>query len=162
MSELRWFVAHTKPRREKKLAEYCERQGITATLPCYESKHRYRGKTVAFQKPLFPGYVFLQLEPGRRNSVRQNDHVANLLDVFDQETFQRQLEEILLAVESGLEIHLAPSIGEGMRVRIKAGPLQGVEGWVERRYGRDTVLLRLDLINQAAAVRLDPDLVEPV
>ena len=161
MSALHWFVAHTRPRREKKLVDYCARQGIATTLPCYDSAHKYRGKTVVFRKPLFPGYVFLQLEPGQAVSVRQNDHVANLLDVFDQETFQRQLEDILLALEQNLEVRLAPAIGEGTRVRIKGGPLRGIEGWVERRYGRTTVLLRLDFISQAAAVKIDADLLEP-
>lgn len=160
MSELKWFVAHTKPRREKKLVDYCQRQGIAAKLPCFDSAHKYRGKTVVFQKPLFPGYVFLQLELGQRDSVRQNDHVANLLEVFDQESFYRQLQDILLALESNLEVRLAPTIGEGMRVRIKSGPLQGLEGWVEQRYGRTTVLLRLDFINQAAAVKLDADMLD--
>jgi len=158
VTELRWFVAHTKPRREKKLAGYCQRHGIAATLPCCKSAHKYRGKTVVFQKPLFPGYVFLQLQPGQRDSVRRNDHVANLLDVFDQETFQQQLQDILFALETDLEVRLAPPIGEGMRVRIKSGPLQGLEGWVERRYGMTTVLLRLDFINRAAAVKIDADL----
>jgi len=159
--ELRWFVAHTKPRREKKLVEYCRRQDLAVTLPCYDSAHKYRGKTVVFQKPLFPGYVFLQLEPRQKDSVRQNDHVARLLEVFDQETFQRQLQDILLALETSLEVRLAPSIGEGMRVRIKSGPLQGLEGWVERRYGMNTVLLRLDFINRAAAVKIDADQLIP-
>src|SRR5512134_300837 len=122
MSELRWFVAHTRPRREKKLAEHCQRKGIAATLPCYNSAHKYRGKTVVFQKPLFPGYLFLQLEPGQKDVVRQNDHVANLLDVFDQQTFQQQLNDILLALEAKVGVRLAPAIGEGMRVRIKSGP----------------------------------------
>jgi len=162
MSELQWFVAHTKPRREKKLVEHCRRQLIAATLPCYSSAHKYRGKTVVFQKPLFPGYVFLQLESGQKDSVRQNDHVANLLVVFDQQTFERQLHDILLALESKVGVRLAPAIGEGMRVRIKAGPLQGIEGWVERRYGMTTVLLRLDFINQAAAVKLDADSLEAI
>lgn len=157
VSEVHWLVAHTKPRREKKLVEYCQRHGIAATLPCYDSAHKYRGKTVVFQKPLFPGYVFLQLEPGQKDSVRQSDHVANMLDVFDQETFYQQLKDILLALEADLEVRLAPSIGEGTRVRIKSGPLQGIEGWVERRYGMSTVLLRLDFINQAAAVKVDAD-----
>jgi transcription antitermination factor NusG len=157
MSTLRWFVAHTKPRREKKVVEHCKRHGIAATLPCYSSAHKYRGKTVVFQKPLFPGYVFLQVEPGRKDYVRQSDHVANLLDVFDQDTFQRQLQDILLALEANVGVRLAPSIGEGMRVRIKSGPLQGIEGWVERRSGMTTVLLRLDFINQAAAVKIDAD-----
>jgi transcriptional antiterminator RfaH len=160
MSELHWFVAHTKPRREKKLVEHCRRQGIDATLPCYSSAHKYRGKTVVFQKPLFPGYVFLQLEPTQKDSVRQNDHVANLLVVFDQQTFQQQLQDILLALESKVGVKLAPAIGEGMRVRIKAGPLQGIEGWVEKRQGMTTVLLRLDFINQAAAVKIDADSLE--
>lgn len=161
MSELRWFVAHTRPRREKKLVEYCQRQGFAVTLPCYDSAHKYRGKTVVFRKPLFPGYVFLQLESTQKDSVRQSDHVANLLEVFDQEVFQQQLQDILLALEMDLEVHLAPAIGEGMRVRIKSGPLQGLEGWVEKRYGMTTVLLRLDFINQAAAVKVDADLLTP-
>ena len=160
MSELLWFVAHTRPRREKKLVEHCRRNSIAATLPCCKSVHKYRGKTVVFHKPVFPGYVLLQLEGERKNFVRQNDHVANLLDVFDQQTFGRQLADILLALESDLEVRLAPSIGEGMRVRIKTGPLRGVEGWVEQRYGRTMVLLRLDFISQAAAVKLDADLLE--
>lgn len=130
------------------------------TLPCYESAHKYRGKTAVFQKPLFPGYVFLQLAAGQSDSVRQNDHVANLLQVFDQETFQRQLHDILTALQSNLGVRLAPAIGEGMRVRIKGGPLQGVEGWVEKRHGMTTVLLRLDFISQAAAVKMDADLLE--
>ena len=155
-----WFVAHTKPRREKKLVEHCQRQDIAATLPCHSSAHKYRGKTVVFQKPLFPGYVFLQLAPSQKEFVRQNDHVAHLLEVFDQETFQRQLHDILRALEANVGIRLAPAVGEGMRVRIKHGPLQGVEGWVERRYGVTTVLLRLDFISQAAAVKMDADSLE--
>jgi len=162
VTETLWFVAHVKPRREKKLVEYCTRQSIAATLPCYDSAHKYRGKTVVFRKPLFPGYVFLQLKPDRKQAIYQNEHVANLLEVFDQQTFQNQLADILLALESKLGVRLAPAIGEGMRVRIRTGPLQGIEGMVETRYGMSTVLLRLDFINQAAAVKIDADNLEPI
>jgi len=162
VSGLLWYVAHTKPRREKKLVEFCNRNQLAVTLPCYDSAHKYRGKTVVFRKPLFPGYVFLQLKPGQKATVRQNDHVASLLDVFDQTTFEQQLEDILKAIEAKLGVRLAPAIGEGMRVRIKGGPLNGLEGWVEQRYGMTTVLLRLDFINQAAAVKLDADLLEAI
>ena len=142
--------------------DYCQRHGIAATLPCYESAHKYRGKTVVFQKPLFPGYVFLQLVSTEKDTVRQSDLVANLLDVFDQEPFYEQLKGILLALETDLDVRLAPAIGEGMRVRIRSGPLQGIEGWVEQRYGMSTVLLRLDFINQAAAVKVAADMLDPV
>lgn len=160
--ELLWYVAHTKPRCEKKLAKFCEREGLPFELPCYDSARKYRGKSVVFHKPLFPGYVFLQLRKHNVSTVRQNDHVANLLDVFDQATLTRQLQEIHAALESGLVIQALPEIGEGSRVRIKSGPLQGVEGWVEKRHGINVVLLRLDFINQAAAVKIEADLLEPV
>jgi hypothetical protein len=102
------------------------------------------------------------MEDAWKQAVRQNEHVAKLLEVFDQEIFQRQLQDILTALDAKLGVRLAPSIGEGMRVRIKGGPLQGIEGWVEQRYGMSTVLLRLDFISLAAAVKLDADLLQPI
>jgi transcription antitermination factor NusG len=152
---LPWYVAHTRPRREKKLAEYCEREGFAVTLPCYKSVKKYRGKTVVFHKPLFPNYVFLRLEPHQKQAVYQSDHVANLLEVVDQQTFEAQLGDILAALDTELEIFLAPQIAAGARVKIKSGPLRGIEGVVEQRSGMTFVLLRLDFISQAAAVKIE-------
>ena len=50
-----WYVAHTRPRCEKKLLLYCEREDLDARLLCHRSVHKYRGKTAVFKKPLFPG-----------------------------------------------------------------------------------------------------------
>jgi transcriptional antiterminator RfaH len=157
VKDLLWFVAHTRPRCEKKLVRQCQRETLPAVLPCYRAVHRYRGKTVAFQKPLFPAYVFLHLAPHQRRRVCQSRYVANLLEVSDQASFVRQLDVVVQALESPLDIQLAPEIGQGKRVRIVRGPLRGVEGWVEQRYGPSTVLLRVDFINQAAAVKLEAD-----
>ncbi len=160
VSQLLWYVAHTRPRREKKLLQYCEREALDARLLCYSSAHKYRGKTVVFKKPLFPGYVFIHIPAAKRGLVLQSDHLANLLEVSDQALFIRQLDEVSRALETDLEIRLAPTIGEGMKVKIKSGPLRGVEGWVEKRYGMTTVLLRLDFISQAAAVKMDASQLE--
>jgi transcription antitermination factor NusG len=162
VNDLLWFVAHTRPRREKKLVEYAEREGLSVTLPCYRSVHKYRGKTVVFEKPLFPGYVFFQLLPASRQKVYQSDFVANLLDVPDQALFEQQLGVIRQALETDLEIRLAPEIGEGKRVRIVSGPLRGIEGWVEQRYGMTTVLLRVDFLSQAAAVKVEAHQLESI
>ena len=158
--ELNWFVAHARPRREKKIAEFCRRNSISAVLPCYESAHKYRGKTAVFEKPLFPGYVFIHCAQVQIDAIRQSDHIANLLTVFDQETFSRQLGDIQLALDAKLSVRLAPAIEAGMRVRINGGPLMGIEGWVEKRLGMTTVVLRLDFINQAAAVKIEADMLE--
>ena len=155
VSQLLWYCVHTRPRCEKKLLQYCEREQLHACLPCYRAAHKYRGKVVLFHKPLFPGYLFVQIPPEKRGRVAQSDYAANLLEIADQALFVQQLGEVLKALETDLEIRLAPTIGEGHRVRIKSGPLRGVEGWVEKRHGASTVLLRLDFISQAAAVKLD-------
>jgi len=158
--ELQWFVAHTRPRCEKKLVQHCEREALFSTLPCYNSVHRYRGKTVNFRKPLFPGYVFLRMLQEARQKVVQNHYVANLLNVPDQALFATQLNDVLFALETELDVRLAPQIGEGQRVKVKSGPLRGFEGRVEKRYGLTTVLLRVDFIGQAAAVKLEADELE--
>jgi transcription antitermination factor NusG len=162
MSALLWYVAHTRPRCEKKLAKYCEREGFSVTLACYRSVKKYRRKTVTFYKPLFPNYVFVKLLLPQRQRVYQSDYVANLLDVPDQEEFNRQLGDILFALDQEVEVRLAPTIGPGTRVRIKSGPLQGMEAWVESRSGMVDALLRLDFIGQAAAVRIDATELEPI
>ena len=153
--DLVWYVAHTKPRCEKKLAGYCRREGFEATLPLYQSVRKYLRKTVTFEKVLFPNYLFLKLHPFQSRKVYQSDYVANLLTVVDQELFEEQLMEILRALETEVEVFLAPRITVGRRVKFKSGPLRGIEGQVENRSGMTTVLLRLDFIAQAAAVKVD-------
>ncbi len=155
-----WYVAHTRPRCEKKLTDYCGRQGFKFTLPLYKSVKKYRGKTEVFLKPLFPGYVFLQLLKRQRQPVYQSDYVANLLEPPDQREFQQQLDDILAALDTELEVRLAPTITAGVKVRIKSGPLQGIEGWVESRRGMTEVQLRLDFIGQAAAVKMSAEILE--
>ena len=92
----------------------------------------------------------------------QSNYVANMLDVIDQQEFEDQLEDILFALDQEVEIRLEPTIEVGARVMVKAGPLQGQEGWVEERFGMTTVLLRLDFIGQAAAVKVQAGTLELV
>jgi len=108
VSELPWFVAHTRPRREKKLVEFCERHGFATTLPCYNSAHKYRGKTVVFRKPLFPGYVFLRLDlvqhpvPGGRRALAV-EHGANVFINSSAWPFPRLEHLRILALARAIE-----------------------------------------------------------
>ena len=154
-AEYAWYVAHTRPRCEKKVAEFASREGFHVTLPLFKSVKKYPGKVVNFEKPLFPNYVFLKLLSHERKKVYQSDYVANLLDIPDQQSFQEQLDAILTALETDYEITALPHISVGKRVKITAGALRGMEGYVEERHGKLLVLLRLDFIRQAAAVRVD-------
>jgi len=81
-AELDWYVAHVRPRCEKKLVEHGKIYNFSTTLPTYSSTKKYRGKVVTFQKPLFPGYVFLQLNRKTREVAIQSNYVANMLEVI--------------------------------------------------------------------------------
>lgn len=155
-----WFVAHTKPRCEKKLAKYCINAKIPVTLALYKSVKRYPTKVITFLKPLFPGYVFLRLFPDEKNMALKSNCIVNLLKVIDQNHFEQQLSDIFFALEKDVEIRLAQNIGPGCWVRIKSGPLQGLTGWVEKRSGITEILLRLDFIGQAAAIRVNAEDIE--
>ncbi len=160
MTDLVWHVAHLRPRTEKKVSAFCLREGIPHTLPLYRSVKRYRGKHLVFLKPLFPNYLFIQVAPSLRSAVLQHQHVANLLEPPDQAEFVAQLGDILRALDGSAEVRLAPQVTEGQRVRIKGGPLRGLEGLVIQRHGIMEVVLRLDFIGQAAAVKVMADEVE--
>lgn len=161
LEESLWFVAHVRPRCEKKLQEFCHREGFPTTLPIFKSVKKYRRKKVEFLKPLFPGYLFLNVDRLSSSKVRQNQYVANLLEPPDQFEFASQLQQILEALSSESEVRLCPNIVEGQRVRVKLGPLRGIEGIVLQRQGALEIQLRLDFIGQAAALRVDADQVEP-
>jgi transcription antitermination factor NusG len=159
-SELEWRVAHTLARCEKKVADWVRQQGWRAELPLYRSIKRYRGKRMEFHKPLFPGYVFVQIPTANGRKVQQHDQVARLLVPPDQSEFADQLSVILAAIEAGLEITPVRSLQPGTRVEIVSGPLRGMQGLVEKTKGFTEVVLRLDFISHAASVRIEPHEVE--
>ncbi|NBP23201.1 MAG: antitermination protein NusG, partial [Proteobacteria bacterium] len=71
-TQLLWYVAHTRPRAEKKLAEFCLEQGYEYRLPLYRSVKTYVRKRVVFEKPLFPGYLFARVQKRHRQMLVQN------------------------------------------------------------------------------------------
>lgn len=157
-----WHVAHTRPRHEKKLMDFCRREGLTAVLPCVKSFKKYRRKSIEFEKPLFPGYLFFRSSLHQVHRVHQNDHAANVLKVSDQVLFEQQLGEILSALSTGCMMWAAGSISIGKAVRIRGGPLSGLSGTVVTIDADSaTVCLRLDFIGQGALVVVKASNIEP-
>ncbi len=156
-----WVVAHVRPRCEKKLGQFCGQRGISFYLPLRRDVHSYGGRTKAFLKPLFPGYVFCMTDHDGVGSLRQNRYVANLLDVADQALLVRQLRQIeyALSVDDALEI--MPYLEEGRPVRVISGPFKGLEGKVCRIKGRTKVVINVDMIQKSVPIELEKCLLGP-
>lgn len=159
---VRWVVIHTRPRCEKKILDAARRASIFGYLPLRTRSHLYGGRRRTFTAPLFSGYCFFRGDLEQRRWLRQNQYVANLLDVVDQEGLARQLSQIHAALDSGLVVDVMPFLESGHRVRVTGGPLRGFEGVVIRVHGRARVLLTIDMIRQAAVVEVDIAVLAPV
>ncbi len=156
-----WVVIHSRPRCEKKAADFCGRQGISTYLPLQRKTHRYGGRVRTFSSPLFPGYVFCVADAAQKRLLRQNQHVANLLEVWDQRRLVEQLQQIRRALDVGDVVEVMPYLESGKMVRVKAGPFKGLEGIVLRVKSRAKVVINVDMIQQAVAVEVDSSFLVP-
>jgi transcriptional antiterminator RfaH len=82
MTGARWYVVRTKPRSESLAAREMDRDDhIEIFSPLITSDQINNGQTPV---PLFPGYIFMRLDPESNNwpSFRSGQHVLGLLN-FD-------------------------------------------------------------------------------
>jgi len=156
-----WVVLHCRPRCEKKLERYCSERQLPVYLPVIEKLHRYGGRERRFNVPLFRGYLFCVTPPAEKARLRQNQYVANLLEVCDQEQLVGQLRQIRVALQAGSRIEVMPYLEEGKMVRVTDGPLKGVEGIVARFKGETRVVINVDMIQQSVALEVDYSCLAP-
>lgn len=156
-----WWLIHSRPRCEKRMAAWLEGEGFKNELPLRQKVRVYPGKRVVFSHPIFPGYVFGAFPMEARAKVYASGHAAAIRAVVDQARLLRDLEGLRRALASGLDLEVSPYLSIGQRVRITAGRLRGVEGRVVRQAGRTRLILSVELLQQAVAVEIDPEWVTP-
>jgi transcription antitermination factor NusG len=159
-----WFAAYTNSRHEKSVASHFRERQIESFLPLYSTRHRWKnGCDMSLELPLFPNYVFVRIDPRERVRILEVPGVLSLVG------FGRNLAPLpdfeIEALRSALgqrkiEPHAYLVIGE--RVRIKAGPMTGMEGVLLRKKNNFRVVLALDAIMRCVAVEVDTDDLEPV
>ncbi|HNU53601.1 MAG TPA: transcription termination/antitermination NusG family protein [Candidatus Syntrophosphaera sp.] len=152
----RWEVIHTKPRCEKKLAEYAQRNGITYYLPQMDSKRVYQRRVVSFTKPMFPSYLFCVLGPRSRQTLLISGYTVSFIRVHQQEQLLQELRNIKLSRLPEIELQNTIWLSEGLQVEIMQGPLKGVTGVVESHDKLDEVRLQVQILRQAVLVKIDP------
>jgi transcription antitermination factor NusG len=154
---LNWYALYTSPRHEKKVAGQIEQRGISCFLPRYRSVRRWKDRQKELELPLFPGYVFVQTAlqnklrvlqiPGAVRLVTFGGKPAALADA-DIETLRNRLSN-----SGRVEPH--PYLRTGRRVRVRSGPMRGLEGIIQRRKDRCRVVFSIDLIMRSVVVEVD-------
>lgn len=156
-----WYVLHVKPRCEKKASEYGTRHALLFELPLREETKIYQRRKVTVHKPVFPGYVFARFAPSAKTEVLKSNMIVRILAVDDQPKFERELEQIRVALSVDPTLDACAAFQAGKRVSIRSGPFQGLEGVVQVVKGRTKVVLNVEMIGRALAVEVGMEMLEP-
>jgi len=159
-----WYAAYTSANHEKKAAAEISRRGVESFLPLYRTVRRWSDRRVELQMPLFPGYVFVHLALRERLRVLQVPGVAKLVGFGGLPVAlpDEQVEALRAGLSGQLHAEPHPFLTAGRRVLVRAGPLQGLEGFIVRRKMGLRLVIALDLIQRAAAVEIDEADVAPI
>jgi transcriptional antiterminator NusG len=163
-----WFAVWTRNQCEPKVAALLARKNIEVFLPRVQQASRRRDRRVLLDRPLFPGYVFPRFTPSRQAylAVVGTDGVARILgERWDQlhAVPDEQIEAVRRLVAAGAGPRPVPWIRIGDRVRITAGALAGLEGFVQDwRAGRARFVVSIDLLRRSVAIEVPSELLERV
>jgi transcription antitermination factor NusG len=156
-AERHWYAAYTCAHHEKSVTRHLELRSMESFLPLYEKSSRWKDRQVKVQLPLFSGYVFVRMQLDEKLRVLQIPGVVSLVG------FNRQpapiADEEMRALQCGLNGTLLaepwPFITVGQLVRVKSGPLRGLDGVLVRKKTVCRFVLSLQLIQRSVAVEVD-------
>ena len=155
-----WFAAYTCPRHEKLVARYMTSSGIDCLLPLYRSVRRWKDRRKTLDLPLFPGYVFLQISLRDRLRVLEAPGVVNIVSFNGRPAPIPDSEVEVLRRGFGTDgVRPHPFIKVGRKVRVRTGPMTGLEGVLVRKKDRCRLVLSINLIQRAVCVEVDEEAV---
>jgi len=156
-----WYAVWTRSRHEHVAERGLKGKGLTVFLPTVPRPSCRTDRRKMLDCPLFPGYLFFYGagDSSTQLSVLQTPGVVGILGEHANgftSVPEEQVEAIRKLICSGLVFAAVPYLRLGERVRIKDGPLAGVEGIIqEYRPCKNRVVLSVDLLQRSVAVELE-------
>jgi len=155
--ETNWYAVYTRHQHEKSVAEILTIKGFDALLPLYQVRRRWQDRVKLISMPLFPCYVFVKGGLERRLDIVTTPGIHALVSNAGQPAPipAAEIDAIQRAVESGCRVEPHPLLKCGAWVRVKRGPLEGVEGILERKKSLHRLVLSVEMLGKAVAVEVD-------
>jgi transcription antitermination factor NusG len=159
-----WYAIYTRHQHEKTVAQILSGKGFNTFLPLYATTHSWKDRTKALTLPLFPCYVFLKGGIERRLQIITTPGIYGLVSSAGQPAAipDIEIEAIRRVVESGTRVEIHPFLKCGSRVRVKCGPLAGIEGILVRKKNISRLVLTVEILGTAAAIEVAAFQVEAV
>ena len=97
-----------------------------------------------------------------RHRALKTNLISKTIEVTDGLQLTRDLREIQRLTRAGKSLSIEANSEPGCKVRIKSGPLAGIEGVVLKRQGTDFLFVVVNFLQQGALVKLEDEQVRPV
>jgi transcription antitermination factor NusG len=160
----RWHALLTRYQHEKSVTTALSNKNYEVYLPLYRSLRRWQDRAQQIWLPLFPCYVFVCGGMDRQLQIVTTPGVLNIVALGGRPAVvpQAQLDAVRKIIESHLMIETHPYLQCGDRVRVKTGPLMGLEGILTRKKGVARLIISMELLGRSAAVEIDVANVERI
>ena len=158
---MHWYLVHTKPRLEKCALENLERQQYRCYLPMLSTEKLRKGKLELIDEPLFPRYLFIQLDTGLSapswSPIRSTKGVNKLVSFgFEPAKVANELVDLLMTQEQTLRETPQALFSPGERVKVTQGPFAGIEGIYQMTDGERRVMVLIELMSKPVTLPLEP------
>jgi len=161
-----WFALRTRSRHEKAAAATLNTLGVRNYLPLRSEVRQWSDRKQVVSVPLFCGYLFVFLNPGRDSTLHmlRTPGVVGLVgnQIGPLAIPEQQIENIRIVLATGVGCYVQPTFEVGDRVRVTRGALVGVEGTLVRTKSGSHLLVSIEMIRQSIAVSVSPYDVELV
>jgi transcriptional antiterminator RfaH len=154
-----WFVVRTQARAEEKAARHLANQRFVVYLPRYQRRVRHARRHQLVLRPLFPGYLFVHLNPAqcRWRSINGTIGVCEILTNGNAPLHvpDEIIEEIKGREDEAGAIKLQPpSFTRGQTVRLLDGPLSDLNALFEDMRDENRVVLLVSLLGRKVRMQV--------
>jgi transcription antitermination factor NusG len=152
-----WYALFTRHQHEKSVAFALSNKSHEVYLPLYRSMRRWQDRAKQIWLPLFPCYVFIRDGMDRQLQIVTTPGIIHIVGWGGRPAIvpRTQLDFARRIIESRFHVETHPYLQCGDRVRVKTGPLIGLEGILTRKKEIARLVVTMEMLGQSAAVEID-------
>lgn len=161
----RWAAVNTQPHRERIALENLARQSFEAYCPMIQRRIRHARRTRDVSRPLFPGYLFVRVDPERQRwrPILSTYGVRRLVSSGGQLGFVEDgfIAGLKAREMDGIIVRPAEPYRLGQQVRLRGGPLDGLVATIIEMDEKDRLVVLMELLNQSVKVKVAATSIHP-
>ncbi|MBN1996280.1 UpxY family transcription antiterminator [candidate division KSB1 bacterium] len=159
-----WYAFVTRPRHEKKVKQYLDMAGIDNYLPLKKTLSQWKDRKKWVELPIFSCYIFSHIEYVRRYDVLKAPSVVRIVGFEAKPTPVKddEISGIKNILESKHDLAVVDGFLAGDRVRLRNGPLAGMEGLFVEYRNRKWFVIYITALSKSVLVDIESNYVEKI